>query len=168
MSLNRQQALEMFRSDDLIGIGMEADAIRRSLHPEDVVSYRCVQQVDVSNAQPAVFTYPTIQSANIRLNCATADRLESESLDFHQRVRQTFRALAEVDPDRYLVLDATQSPEQIAAAIRVRVADLLSGLPLQTVAQQTVPAQAGHRSAHGDGALHHPHAQTGSTPQLHP
>jgi len=99
---------------------------------------------------------------------ATADRLESESLDFHQRVRHTFRALAEADPDRYLVLDATQSPEQIASAIRVRVADLLSGLPLQTVTQQTVPAQAGHRSAHGDGALHHPHAQTGSTPQLHP
>ncbi len=99
---------------------------------------------------------------------ATADRLESESLDFHQRVRQTFRALAESDPDRYLVLDATQTPEQIASAIRVRVADLLSGLPLQTVAQQTVPAQAGHRSGHEDGALHHPHAQTGSTPQLHP
>ena len=37
---------------------------------------------------------------------AVADRLESESLDFHQRVRQTFRALAEADPDRYLVVDA--------------------------------------------------------------
>ena len=39
---------------------------------------------------------------------AVADRLESESLDFHQRVRQTFRALAEAEPDRYLVLDARQ------------------------------------------------------------
>src|SRR3712207_619730 len=66
---------------------------------------------------------------------AAADRLESESLEFHQRVRQTFRALAEADPDRYLVLDARQSPDQIAAAVRVRVADLLSGLPLQTLAQ---------------------------------
>ena len=37
---------------------------------------------------------------------AVADRIESESLDFHQRVRQTFRALAESEPDRYLVLDA--------------------------------------------------------------
>ena len=42
---------------------------------------------------------------------AVADRLESESLDFHQRVRQTFRALAEADPDRYLVLDARQTPD---------------------------------------------------------
>ncbi len=30
MSLTKQQALEMFRSDDLIGIGMEADALRSS------------------------------------------------------------------------------------------------------------------------------------------
>ena len=46
---------------------------------------------------------------------AVADRLESESLDFHQRVRQTFRALAEADPDRYLVVDARQTPDEIAA-----------------------------------------------------
>ena len=31
MSLSKAQALEMFASDDLIGIGMEADAVRRQL-----------------------------------------------------------------------------------------------------------------------------------------
>ena len=31
MSLTKQQALEMFQSDDLIGIGMEADAVRRRI-----------------------------------------------------------------------------------------------------------------------------------------
>ena len=71
---------------------------------------------------------------------AVADRLESESLDFHLRVRETFLALAEADPDRYLVVDAQQTPEAIAAAIRVRVAELLSGLPLQTFAQTEAPA----------------------------
>src|SRR5271166_2876181 len=39
MSLTKAQALEMYRSDDLIGIGMEADAVRRKLHPEGVVTY---------------------------------------------------------------------------------------------------------------------------------
>jgi cyclic dehypoxanthinyl futalosine synthase len=39
MGISRQQALECFRSDDLVGIGMEADAVRRRLHPEGVVSY---------------------------------------------------------------------------------------------------------------------------------
>jgi len=100
---------------------------------------------------------------------AAADRLESESLEFHQRVRQTFRALAEAQPDRYLVLDARRTPDEIAAAIRVRVAQLLSGLPLQTLAQ---PAPPPARSRRHDGELassaHHPHTQTGPTPRLHP
>jgi dTMP kinase len=101
---------------------------------------------------------------------AVADRLESESLEFHQRVRQTFRALAEADPDRYLVVDAQQSPDQIAAIIRVRVAELLSGLPLQQIAQP-VPAPApvlDHPQPPRVPGPHHPHAQTGTTPQLHP
>src|SRR4051794_798537 len=93
---------------------------------------------------------------------AVADRLESESVEFHHRVRQTFRALAESDPDRYLVVDALQNPEEIAALIRVRVAELLSGLPLQQLAQ-TAPEEPVV-----DEGSHHPHAQTGSTPQLHP
>jgi dTMP kinase len=98
---------------------------------------------------------------------ALADRLESESLDFHQRVRQTFVALAEADPDRYLVVDARQSTEEIAAIIRVRVAELLSGLPLQQLAQ--APArEAPPVNEVAVEAPHHPHAQTGSTPQLHP
>jgi dTMP kinase len=93
---------------------------------------------------------------------SVADRMESESLEFHQRVRQTFRALAESDPDRYLVLDATRPADELAAAIRVRITDLLSGLPLQTL-----PQPAGARDA-APPVQRHPHAQTGATPQLHP
>jgi len=39
MGISRNEALECFQSDDLIGIGMEADAVRRKLHPEGVVTY---------------------------------------------------------------------------------------------------------------------------------
>jgi dTMP kinase len=100
---------------------------------------------------------------------AAADRLESESLDFHQRVRQTFLALAEAEPDRYLVLDARQSPDELAAAVRARVAELLSGLPLQTLpGTDPEPAPAEPAEPSGNGHAHHPHAQTGPTPQLHP
>lgn len=56
---------------------------------------------------------------------AVADRLEAESLDFHLRVRQTFRALAEADPGRYLVLDARRSPDGLAVEIRQRVTELV-------------------------------------------
>ena len=45
MTLAKQQALDLFRSGDLIGIGMEANALRRKLHPEGVanlmVGHRC-------------------------------------------------------------------------------------------------------------------------------
>jgi cyclic dehypoxanthinyl futalosine synthase len=49
MSLTRQQALEMFRADDLIGIGMEADAVRRKLHPEGVVTYIIDRNINYTN-----------------------------------------------------------------------------------------------------------------------
>lgn len=39
MEITKDQALDCLRSTDLIGIGMEADAVRRTLHPESVVSY---------------------------------------------------------------------------------------------------------------------------------
>jgi cyclic dehypoxanthinyl futalosine synthase len=48
MGISREQALDCFRSDDLVGIGMEADAVRRRLHPEGVVSY----VIDCAITQP--------------------------------------------------------------------------------------------------------------------
>ena len=33
MRMTPEEALDLFRSDDLIGIGMEADAMRRKFHP---------------------------------------------------------------------------------------------------------------------------------------
>jgi len=46
MGISRQQAVDCLRSDDLIGIGMEADAVRRRLHPEGVVSYAVEGAID--------------------------------------------------------------------------------------------------------------------------
>ncbi len=37
--ITRQQALEMFRSNDLIGLGMAADAVRKDIHPGGLVTY---------------------------------------------------------------------------------------------------------------------------------
>jgi len=49
MGISREQALDCFRSDDLIGIGMEADAVRRRLHPEGVVSYAVERAIDCAD-----------------------------------------------------------------------------------------------------------------------
>jgi len=54
-----------------------------------------------------------------------ADRLEAESGPFHERVRYAFLDLATKDPRRYLVIDASGTEKDIAAAIAARVRSLL-------------------------------------------
>ena len=50
------------------------------------------------------------------------DRLEAEKSEFHARVRAAFLALAEAEPARFVVLDASRPPGELAADIRSRVA----------------------------------------------
>jgi len=50
MGISRKEALDCLRSDDLIGVGMEADAVRRRLHPEGVVSYAIECAIDYATA----------------------------------------------------------------------------------------------------------------------
>lgn len=52
MPLSPEHALDCFASDDLIGIGMEADAIRRRLHPETVVAYAVESVIDANAPIP--------------------------------------------------------------------------------------------------------------------
>jgi cyclic dehypoxanthinyl futalosine synthase len=47
--MTRQEALDLFRSDDLIGIGMAADSLRRKLHPEGVVTYIIDRNINYTN-----------------------------------------------------------------------------------------------------------------------
>lgn len=42
------------------------------------------------------------------------DRLDSESLDFHRRVREGFLAEMELDPERWVRVDAARSREEVA------------------------------------------------------
>ena len=49
MALTRQEALDYFHSPDLIGLGFEADAVRRRLHPEGVVSYIIDRNINYTN-----------------------------------------------------------------------------------------------------------------------
>lgn len=56
------------------------------------------------------------------------DRIESEPLDFHQRVRAEFLRLAEDDPEHYVVVSASGTPDDIHAAIRRAVEPLLVGV----------------------------------------
>jgi dTMP kinase len=57
------------------------------------------------------------------------DKLEAESLDFHERVRRAFLQLAESDPRRYVVVDATLPVDQVAATVSKAVVALLPTVP---------------------------------------
>ena len=74
--------------------------------------------------------FPTLtiildQPADIGLSrIKSADRLESESIDFHNRVRQEFLQLASVDPERYLVIDARKPVIEIHQEITSRIIEI--------------------------------------------
>ena len=53
------------------------------------------------------------------------DRLEAEGLEFHQQVRQGFLDQAAAEPQRIKVVDASQPPEEVAAAIWAQAEPLL-------------------------------------------
>jgi dTMP kinase len=48
---------------------------------------------------------------------AELDRIESEKLDFFERVRAAYRLRAAAEPMRYRVVDAAQSPDQVSAEV---------------------------------------------------
>jgi len=53
------------------------------------------------------------------------DRLEAERDEFHATVRSAYLELAAEEPARFLVIDASRAPDEIAGVIRDRVATLL-------------------------------------------
>lgn len=56
-----------------------------------------------------------------RLGCAQ-DAFDRESADFHEAVRQGYLALARRRPERYLVVDASGTPDEVTAAIQAGLA----------------------------------------------
>lgn len=53
------------------------------------------------------------------------DRIEAEGLEFHQRVREAFLAMAAASPEHYLVLDAREEIDALSARIWAEVAPRL-------------------------------------------
>ena len=69
------------------------------------------------------------------------DRLESESLAFHERVRTAFRALAHHHRARYAVVDASASVDEVAQRVRDEVERRLGGLIPAPAKREVVASQ---------------------------
>ena len=60
---------------------------------------------------------PEVGLARISANAdREVNRLDLEKLDFHNKVRDTFLALAKRYPERFVIIDAVQSREEVAKA----------------------------------------------------
>ena len=55
----------------------------------------------------------------------SADRFEQEERSFHERVRMGYRTLAAEDPQRFRIVDASQTPETVSNAIWDIISELL-------------------------------------------
>ncbi|MGH3661332.1 MAG: dTMP kinase [Micromonosporaceae bacterium] len=89
---------------------------------------------------------PEVGLARVKQRGA-ADRLETESLAFHERVRYAFLDLAAAEPRRYLVVDGAADPEQIASQVRERVLTLLPPGQLARQTSQAGPDGSAQRAA---------------------
>ncbi len=73
-------------------------------------------------------------TAGLGRRTRSADRLEAEPTDFHERVRAGFLALAGAEPERYLMLDASRPADELSHEIQDRIRDLLPD-PVPAVAE---------------------------------
>ncbi|WP_055508743.1 dTMP kinase [Nonomuraea pusilla] len=95
----------------------------RSLDPEDVARINAWATGGlVPHLTVLIDTPPEV---GLRRLGGAADRIESEPLHFHERVRKEFRALAAADPERYFVVDGTLPMEEITRRIQDHVREIL-------------------------------------------
>jgi len=75
-----------------------------------------------------LFDLPVAEGlARARSRAGTSDRFESETLAFHERVRQGYLALAALEPRRVQRIDAAAPPAAVQAAVQAVLERLLAG-----------------------------------------
>lgn len=99
----------------------------RGLDPAEV---RDLSLWATRNLEPdlVVFLDVPVGTAQERVRGVTPDRLESEEVSFHERVRAGFHAQAEADPQRWAVVDATLDPDAVTDVVWALVRDRLPEL----------------------------------------
>jgi dTMP kinase len=118
---------EVVITDRFVDSSLAYQGVGRDLKPEEV---RRISRWATGGLTPdlvVLLDVPPEVGLNRVRGRGDADKLERESIDFHERVRQAFRRLAEAEPRRYLVLDAARPPSELAATVLAEVQKLLNG-----------------------------------------
>ena len=98
----------------------------RELAPHDIRGLSLWASRELLPELTVLLDLDTAEAARRRARRNRSDRLEEAGEAFHERVRTAYRLLAEAEPARFLVVDASRPVEQIARRIRERVAQLLA------------------------------------------
>lgn len=91
----------------------------------DLTEVEQVARWATGGLRPDLTVLLDIDPAEAVANIRQQDRLEAAGLDFHRRAREHFLRLAGEDPERYLVLGARESRENIAEKVAEKVLALL-------------------------------------------
>jgi dTMP kinase len=97
----------------------------RGLDPAEVAA---ANSIGTQGIMPdlTVFLNLVVEKGLERKKDKQADRFEAEDKRFHRRVREGFLKLAEAEPERWLVIDATGNRRKIAEIIWQRVNRMLA------------------------------------------
>ena len=147
MSIDHQQALACLQSDDLIGIGMEADAVRRRLHPEGVVTYTLapILTVTSSDLTPQITAALDRGATGLTLQTASLKQLESTI----PTLRENFPHLLLSGPTVSQIASLGDPADQVLS--RLRTAGLASLSADSATNLRFESALAVHRAAHDAG-----------------
>jgi len=93
----------------------------------DLEMVKAANNVATQGLKPALTVLLDISAEKglARKRAKRQDRFEQEDMAFHHRVREGYLKLATNEPDRWLVVDASQSKEKIAEVVWQRVRRLL-------------------------------------------
>jgi dTMP kinase len=86
-----------------------------------------MQRVTIGDLKPdltVILDVPVeigLKRAASRRGAALADRFEAEDVNFHQQLRDAYRQIAADEPERCVLIDATEEPTKVAANIWVAV-----------------------------------------------
>lgn len=92
----------------------------------DLATVAAVNRAGMSGISPDVtFLLDMPVKEGLARKAENEDRFEKESVAFHRRIREGYLKLAAAEPQRWSVIDATQSKEEIAGIIWEMVEPLL-------------------------------------------
>lgn len=97
------------------GRGLSVDEVRQI--NEWAIGGRWPELVLLVDAAPEVLER--------RMRGRQLDRFEQEGDEFHRRVREGFREMAAAEPERWVVIDGSRLPDEVAGAIRRAVRERL-------------------------------------------